>query len=156
MLAFQVRTKAHLECQLRKLSFAIIRSPTKLLPAWYRALLELGFKDAKMPRDVATRWNSTYILLEFCLKHRVVIVKLTNDRRNGLRACEMEEAEWVLVEQLRDVLKVSRSFRLARPDPLWQCSRGVSHIVDEAVVSLSPGPPFTLSLSLSLTASIWL
>ena len=82
----------------------------KLLPAWYNALKANGFDEVKMPRDVATRWNSTYILIDFCVEHRTAIEALTSDQSNKLRACEIddEKGEWELLTQLRDVLQVWR------------------------------------------------
>jgi hypothetical protein len=57
-----------------------------------------------MPRDVATRWNSTYNMLEFALKYRKAIDELTGDR--DMRKYELDEGEWNLVEQLCDLLEV--------------------------------------------------
>lgn len=80
-----------------------------------------SFHPNKMPRDVVTRWNSTYELLDFVLKHRAAVKTVTEDKGNGLRRCELDERkedeplekdEWLLVEQLRNVLKVSAFLRL--------------------------------------------
>ena len=92
--------------QLRKLSNAILNSSTKLLPAWKRLLKTLGLAIRVMPRDVATRWNSTYIMLEFAYKYRDAIDKFTASRENGLRDLELSKEEWGLVKELRSVLKV--------------------------------------------------
>ena len=62
-----------------------------------------------MPTDVRTRWNSTYHMLEFAVTYRVVIDSLTSERGLGLRDYEMDEAEWTLAKQLRDILQVSVS-----------------------------------------------
>lgn len=64
-------------------------------------------KDKNMPLDVRTRWNSTYVLLEFAVEYRDVIDTLTSER--GLELCdyEMDPEEWQLAKQLRDILKVS-------------------------------------------------
>jgi hypothetical protein len=59
-----------------------------------------------MPRDVTTRWNSTYDMLSFALEYRKAIDILTADRRHGLRAYELSEREWTIASQLCDVLKV--------------------------------------------------
>ena len=75
-----------------------------------------NFHPNKMPRDVATRWNSTYELLNFALEHIEAVKTVTGDKANGLRRCELDERkegeplekdEWLLLEQLRNVLKVS-------------------------------------------------
>jgi hypothetical protein len=60
-----------------------------------------------MPRDVTTRWNSTFDMLDFAFAHRKALDLMTQDRENGLREYEMSEEEWEIVRQLRDALKVS-------------------------------------------------
>ncbi|THH29708.1 hypothetical protein EUX98_g4489 [Antrodiella citrinella] len=92
--------------KLRKTAFAMINSSTKLLPSWKKILAELKLKLRKMPRDVATRWNSTYVMLQFAVEYREGLEALTGDRANGLREVELDEEEWGLVTELRDVLKV--------------------------------------------------
>ena len=59
-----------------------------------------------MPRDVATHWNSTFVVLNFALEYREAIDKFTGDRAMDIRNLELDEEEWELVKQLRDVLKV--------------------------------------------------
>lgn len=60
-----------------------------------------------MPRDVATRWNSTFKMLDYALEYREAIDKLTQDRSMELRKCELDDNEWEIAEQLRNVLQVS-------------------------------------------------
>jgi hypothetical protein len=60
-----------------------------------------------MPRDVSTRWNSTFDMLEFAINYRKVIDVMTDKRKLGLGVYELDDHEWTLVTQLRDVLKVS-------------------------------------------------
>ena len=57
-----------------------------------------------MPRDVATRWNSTYNMLVFALEYREAIDKISGDR--DMRKYELSEGDWDLVKQLCDVLGV--------------------------------------------------
>lgn len=57
-----------------------------------------------MPRDVATRWNSTFDLLRYGMDHKEAIDVIT--RRRDLRKFELVDEEWELVEQLCSVLKV--------------------------------------------------
>lgn len=92
--------------QLRKLANSMVNSSTKLLPAWKTLLASLKLAVRTMPRDVATRWNSTFEMLNFALSYRVAIDKMTDDRALDLRRLELREEEWKLVEQLCDVLKV--------------------------------------------------
>lgn len=60
-----------------------------------------------MPRDVRTRWNSTFKMLQFALEHRKAVNELTGNQEYDLRGYELSKEEWVIVEQLCDVLKVS-------------------------------------------------
>ncbi|KIJ16144.1 hypothetical protein PAXINDRAFT_75969, partial [Paxillus involutus ATCC 200175] len=90
---------------IRKLAFKLIHSTTKLLPAWQKTLLEMTLKVTNMPRDVSTRWNSTFDMLEYALNHRKAVDSVTQDRALGLRKFELDDSEWVLLEQLHDILK---------------------------------------------------
>jgi hypothetical protein len=60
-----------------------------------------------MPRDVSTRWNSTFDMLEFTIKYRPAIDAITAACDFGLRQCELVPAEWKIASELQDVLKVS-------------------------------------------------
>lgn len=71
-----------------------------------------------MPRDVATRWNSTFILLRFALEYRDAIDRFTADKTNEVREYELDEEEWEIAGQLRDVLKVR--FKHCDPDQCHQ------------------------------------
>jgi hypothetical protein len=64
-----------------------------------------------MPRDVATRWNSTYDMLKYALEHRKALDVVTQRRDLGLRKFELTDEEWDIAGQLRDVLKVSYFWR---------------------------------------------
>lgn len=57
-----------------------------------------------MPRDVATRWNSTYDMLKFALEYRCAVDKMVMEKQ--LQAYELDTSEWEIVSQLTDVLKV--------------------------------------------------
>ena len=73
-----------------------------------------------MPRDVSTRWNSTFDMLDFALDYRAAIDKITGDRNCDLRTYELTNAEWDILGQLRTVLFVSCASavpRIAYLDP---------------------------------------
>lgn len=79
------------------------------MPAWKACLEELDRSVRIMPRDVRTRWNSTYDMLKFALEYKEGIKMLTSDLTNGLRKYELDEEEWVLVKELVNTLKVTLS-----------------------------------------------
>jgi hypothetical protein len=59
-----------------------------------------------MPRDVATQWNSMFDMLDYAHAHWEAIDAVMQWRDLGLRKYELEDTEWVILQQLRDVLKV--------------------------------------------------
>ena len=63
-----------------------------------------------MPRDIRTRWNATYDMLDFAYQYKQAINKITDIREMKLREYEIEVHEWEVVRQLRDLLKVSPLF----------------------------------------------
>lgn len=63
-----------------------------------------------MPRDVATRWNSTYHMLEFALEYKEAVDAMTGDKALKLRSFELSEEEWGIAAELRDLLRVSLQF----------------------------------------------
>ena len=87
-------------------------SPTIVLPKWFSTLDELGLGERMMPRDVSTRWNSTYDMLLFALKYRGALDIITGDREMKLRQYEMDNEEWDIATQLCDVLGVFKDATL--------------------------------------------
>jgi hypothetical protein len=95
---------------------SIKNSTTIILPEWFSILQQYaGASEAAkkkplsirmMPRDVATRWNSTFDMLEFAILYRKPLDDLTNKRELKLRSYELSEAEWKIMEQLSGILKV--------------------------------------------------
>ena len=91
---------------MRQLSFTIIHSTTIALPAWRQTCSELGLKVRLIPRDVVTRWNSTYDMMDFVLKNRRAIDQVTADKALKLRKYELDNDDWDIVEDLIAVLEV--------------------------------------------------
>ena len=77
-----------------------------MLPQWFSILNDLKLAERMIPRDVATRWNSTFDMLDFAVEHIAAINTITGDRDMKLRQYELSEDEWNIARQLWDVLKV--------------------------------------------------
>jgi hypothetical protein len=98
---------------MRKIAFAIKNSTTIVLPQWFSVLRELNITERMMPRDVKTRWNSTFDMLDFAVEHIMAIDTVTADRDMKLRQYELSEDDWDMARQLRDILKV-RSYAFSQ------------------------------------------
>ncbi|KAK7017583.1 ribonuclease H-like domain-containing protein, partial [Favolaschia claudopus] len=98
--------------KLRELSFSIIHSSTKHLPAWRAACSAHGMAERIIPRDVSTRWNSTYDMLVFTVKYMVVIDFITGAKNSPLRKFELSQMEWRIVQDLVKVLKIFKDATL--------------------------------------------
>lgn len=59
-----------------------------------------------LPRDVKTRWNSTYLMLGAALEYRAVYNRIVRHDEAGLRDYELTRVEWKIAEELCDILKV--------------------------------------------------
>jgi len=86
---------------------AIKNSSTIVLPKWYEVLETLALKPRIMPRDVSTRWNSTYDMVEFATEYRAALDIMTADRDMNLRKFELSKKEWSMATELCEVLQVS-------------------------------------------------
>lgn len=69
-------------------------------------LKKLALRVRNMPRDVLTRWNSTFDMLEFAITYRGAIDAMTSERSLNLRKYELDDNEWLIATKLRDTLKV--------------------------------------------------
>ena len=100
----------HVFAQTRRIAFKVINSPTLLLPQWH-ALLEreapAKFHGRSIPRDVSTRWNSTFNHLAAFVELEDHIDTFTGIREHGLRQFELTKEEWACIKQLVKVLQVS-------------------------------------------------
>jgi hypothetical protein len=56
------------------------------------------------------RWNSTYDMMKFALTYREAIDKITADKSLKLRRYELDNNNWVIVEDLVSVLEVFLSY----------------------------------------------
>ncbi|KAL1748219.1 hypothetical protein HDZ31DRAFT_30289 [Schizophyllum fasciatum] len=106
--------------QLRKLAFKVVNSSTILLPAWKEILQDLNMRVKLLPRDVRTRWNSTYDMLVSALEHRDAIDKMykRDDVVKEIEPLELSRHEWKCAEQLRDALDQATEYfsRANRPN----------------------------------------
>ena len=59
-----------------------------------------------MPRDVATRWNSMYDMLEFTINYRAALDLMTGDHNMNLGKFELSKKEWSMASELSEVLYV--------------------------------------------------
>ena len=59
-----------------------------------------------MPRDVSTRWNSTFDILAFAPEYKTAIDDIAGNKAANLRQYELSDEEWRIAEQLHDTLKV--------------------------------------------------
>lgn len=55
-------------------------------------------------------------MLNYALEHRKAVDAITQDREWGLRPCELDNDEWEMLDELRDVLKVRAQSRV-----VWLC-----------------------------------
>jgi len=103
-----------LPSQSRKISFKIINLPTLLLPHWREVTASTPFENCILPRDVATRWNSTYDMLKAFLEMKNLVAKFMDSSLNGLLDYILSDEDWDAVNDLVSALKVRLIFLLLR------------------------------------------
>ncbi|KAJ3742257.1 hypothetical protein EV360DRAFT_57808 [Lentinula raphanica] len=91
----------------RKISFKIIHSTTNLLPKWRAHVSEMEFKDQVLPRDVATRWNSTFDMLSAFLQMKDLVSGFLDHSSYQLVEYILDDDEWEAIEGLVSVLKLT-------------------------------------------------
>ncbi|KAJ3967366.1 hypothetical protein EV361DRAFT_807417, partial [Lentinula raphanica] len=94
----------------RKIAFKIINSPTQLLPKWREQVASTEYKGLVLPRDVSTRWNSTYDMLAAFLKMKEPVAEFLDRSSNGLADFALDDDEWNAIEGLVLVLKDATTF----------------------------------------------
>jgi hypothetical protein len=77
-----------------------------VLPAWRETCTNLNLKVRLIPRDVVTRWNSTYDMMSFALNYRTAIDSITADKGLKLRKYELDDEDWTIIGDLVSVLAV--------------------------------------------------
>lgn len=75
-----------------------------------------------MPRDVSTRWNSTFNMLDFAIRYRAAIDGMTAVRNFDLRKYELVSSEWKIATELRDALRVSNPSLISTISSCSHCS----------------------------------
>ena len=60
-----------------------------------------------IPRDVKTRWNSTYDMLKVTLQYRLAIDDITGNKTLKLRKYKSDDDDWEIISDLIRVLKVT-------------------------------------------------
>ena len=80
---------------------------TKRLPEWYHILERLKLVKKMLPCDVPTCWNLTFKMLNTANEYRAAVDELTGNCLMGLCKCKMNDDEFVISKELRDVLLVS-------------------------------------------------
>ncbi|KAF7300003.1 hypothetical protein MKEN_01322600 [Mycena kentingensis (nom. inval.)] len=89
----------------RAITTKILHSTTILLPQWKELLEELDMGVRVLPRDVKTRWNSTFDLINTLLQYKRAVQQFTASADHGLRVYEIDSEEWTALADLRDVLQ---------------------------------------------------
>jgi hypothetical protein len=59
-----------------------------------------------MPRNVSTRWNSTYDMIEFAIEYRAALDMITADCDMKLRQFELSNEDWDMATELGKALQV--------------------------------------------------
>ncbi|KAF7776710.1 hypothetical protein Agabi119p4_5103 [Agaricus bisporus var. burnettii] len=97
--------------KLRKVAYSIKNSTTILRPRWNKILAEQGLPVKMMPRDMATRWNSTYDMLYSATNYKSALKILLNDE-DELNDYQLNKTEWSLADELCNALKVFKEATL--------------------------------------------
>ena len=100
------RASYQVTVQIRTFASKVVNSTTILLPAWKECVASHDLPERLIPRDVQTRWNLTYDMLEMVLEYRRPYQEMCERTDNGLQGYELSKEEWQVAMQLEKVLKV--------------------------------------------------
>ncbi|KAJ7745355.1 hypothetical protein B0H16DRAFT_1321768, partial [Mycena metata] len=103
--ALSIQFILQINFQIRRFAFGVIHSTTLLLPLWRKTCVSLSLNVRLIPRDVKTRWNSTYDMLHVALIYRSAIDAMTADKKANLRALELDDTEWEILKDLHRLYK---------------------------------------------------
>jgi len=90
--------------QIRKPSFAVKHSPTKVVVLWFDVCKQLGVKLLCSLCNVRACWGLTERMLDCTLAYKAVIDEVCKDKT--LCQYEIEKTEWDVLANLWDLLKV--------------------------------------------------
>jgi hypothetical protein len=97
--------------QLQKLAYNVGKLLTKLKEPWLKACQQFDLPEQLIPRNMATRWNSTCNMATFAVPYSKPINLITTDKELKLQAFKLSNREWECAGELCQVLQV----RLASP-----------------------------------------
>ncbi|KAH9923715.1 uncharacterized protein BXZ73DRAFT_50825, partial [Epithele typhae] len=141
---------------LRRLAYAIKNSSTILLPAWKQQLALLNQPTLMLRRDVKCRWNSTFDMLKRALRLKTAIKSFCAPDHDlhptDLEKYRLSKREWVIAEQLVEVLKDATLF-FSRGVPNLATVIPVMDILDEHLTTThlpgsktSKGVPYDIAV----------
>ncbi|KAF5342776.1 hypothetical protein D9758_017115 [Tetrapyrgos nigripes] len=131
--------------KLQKISFKTINSSMLLLLQWYSILNEHEKKEMVIPRDVNTRWNSSFDILDYSCIHKRYINEFVNeDLDNGLSKFALRKAGFARFSQC--VMSLFLNLRDADL-PFWS---HIFQILKDATVYFSCSMPNLATVILSM------
>ena len=104
------------------MAIKIIHSSTKLLLAWIAILKESQLAVRNLPWNITTHWNLTFDILDFALEYQAGMDGIVDQNKLGMSSYGLDDKEWMLLEQLHNILKAHHSCELARDhdaDYMW-------------------------------------
>ena len=93
-----------------------------------------------MPRDVHTRWNSTYDMLYFAYEYKNAVMGIMVICDLKLQQFEIDNDDWEIIKQLQDVLKVSQPVRLTKLNSVLTSSTRFLKTLHSSSLKMEPHP----------------